>query len=1274
MKPTERFVRGWSFKAVFVLITLFLCSCKYELVKEPTFNYNDKKNAADYNDFIIAPSSVTASHGLSKAVSLEWETVPNAVQYYIYSCATPYDTFTKVSETKGSETHIIIDEESGITKYYCVCAVNYYGSVSSKSVVACGSTLSVPIITEISAAEEGDTLTVNWWMDNCRADTYENNITYEISVYINATSNIKQKTLTADGSSRFVIVDGLLSKTEYYFTVEAVNSNGKDKEISTRTSALTAHRVIPAPAVDFTVTKGTAKENIVLSWELPPKVWYRTTSGSSGFELYPLYFEIYRREAGTSATFEKLIKETIDDYPEDSASERTHTYIDNAVTRGKQYEYYVQSFTAGLPDGKIVTADSSKTSVETGWPLCIPKLSIKSNYEKNGNNFTSITFTPNLIFEDFNVPYIYVLKRTGEKLPSAQTFGGTAYKELSFSSMQELNNYNDSFTSAGKTLEDEKGYYSYSIEICCGDVVLDSASASGKNLVTNDATAVPEIKNFTVEEGYKDKFKLSWTYNSTYTYILHWKDYITGSNESLELSLTETNGNTVTYNHDADSGDQRSYQLEAVKEGLSTFAYPNEDTSEKVYYTLGTPLPQIAEYDYDKIIVRWNAVQMAAESYTVSAKYKGNSSELSNSSNTNITKNDDNSFTCIINNPYDYDNATVSGNTIEFTVNAASSYQEDEETSKSIDVCTVGPAKTNLVVENPSYNEIVISWNDIIGAKGYIIRRICGKNTFAGDSVSSADVDVYYYDGTSLYSAGEPVADKRAVITKTNTGFKLTDKYCEPDDSTNSYENNQSYISWGIPYSYCVIPVKLQGSADDFMCDESSISINGTTAYKNVTVQQGATYGYGLNVKAQKSENSTEQIIEWKRPFITQDSTPSFYYRAAGSTANTWNKINTYTLNGNEKVTFKPETQTGAYEYLVVYRRASAGAVPLSLINDTKLGLSTEETRYTYSNDVSKEKANKGYLLAVNLNAITDSDYSEKVFWDEWDYEKRSIGPSSAELRIKNYNISDQWVKVAALDSKLNYLSKTEPLNTTVTYVDDVTVNLKPTKIMDQDSSYKITPGYMQVLRDAKHYYSLFLTRGEVTCPIADDDSVYAYRDIGDKEYAKMVMIIMNEALKKIGKLGDNEEKANDGFGGYASFIHQGALSYDYNFEFNNYAPELTMPSSKSARILKLSCSSGVCKRDLPGTAGYPKKIETVTFTCTKVDENMPDSYNGTLTFSMDINKPLIGSLKVSFSIKVNNTTITMDSMETRRDYVPFAVWKDENYYDENSSYGWWTE
>ena len=178
MKPTEKFVRGWGL--VLATLVFLFASCKYELVKEPTHNFNDKKNAADYSDFILPPSEVTASHGLSKEVSLEWEKVPNAVQYQIFAAATPFDNFIKVSETKSDETNILIDEETGITKYYCVCAVNYFGTVSSKSVVACGSTLSVPVITQISASEEGSSVEINWWMDNCRQETYENNIAYEI--------------------------------------------------------------------------------------------------------------------------------------------------------------------------------------------------------------------------------------------------------------------------------------------------------------------------------------------------------------------------------------------------------------------------------------------------------------------------------------------------------------------------------------------------------------------------------------------------------------------------------------------------------------------------------------------------------------------------------------------------------------------------------------------------------------------------------------------------------------------------------------------------------------------------------------------------------------------------------------------------------------------------------------------------------------------------------------------------------------------------------------
>lgn len=1268
-----------------------MCSCKYELVKEPTFNYNDKKNAADYNDFIVAPSSVTASHGLSKSVSIEWEAVPNAVQYYIYSCSTPYDTFTKVSETKGSETQIIIDEESGITKYYCVSAVNYYGTVSLKSVVTCGSTLSVPIITEITSAEEGDSLTVNWWMDNCRPETYESNISYEISVYLNATSNIKQKTLTASGSCRSLTVDDLMSKTEYYFTVEAINSNNKDKEISTRTSALTAHRVIPAPAADFTVTQGSIKDKVELSWTLPPKVWYRTTSGSSGFELYGLYFEIYRREAGSSADFELIKKETVTTYPEDSASERTHTYTDSEVIRGKQYEYYIQSFTDGLPDGKTVTADSSKTSVETGWALSVPNLSIKSDYEKEGGTFTSINFILNLEFEAYDVPYTYVLKRTGEILPAEQTFGGTASKEQSFSSIMELKNYTDSFPSTGKTLLDEKGYYSYCVEIRNGNTVLDTAEASGKCLVTNDANAVPVIENFTVEEGYKDKFVLSWKFNSAYTYILHWKDYITGNNEASELNVSGTDGSTVTYNHTAASGKQYSYQLEAVKEGLSTFAYPNNDSAEKVYYTLGTPSPVITEYDYDKIIVRWDSVQMAQASYTVSAKYENNSTELSNNTNTTITQNEDNSFTCIFNNP-DYNDALKSGKNIKLEVKAKSSAQSGQETTKTIDVCTVGPAKMNLVVGDPSHNEIVISWDAADVAKGYIIRRICGKNTFAGDTVSSADVDVYYYDGTDLYANGEPVADKRAVITKTNTGFKLTDKYCEPDNSTDSYESNQSYISWGIPYSYYVVPVKKTGSSDDFTCDENAISINGTTVYANVTAKQGATFGYGLKIQAQKSESAEQQILEWEKPFITQDSYPSFYYRPAGSTTNTWKRMNIYTELGETKISFKPENLFEAYEYLVAYNRSSAGTVPVSLINDTKLGLSTEETRYAYSNNVNKEQANKGYLLVVDLHAITDSEFSEKVYWDDWDYEKRSIGPESIEIKIKNYNISNGWKKVIKLlpeDNttviKWKIVSELLPEdNITVTQLDNATYKFRPTKIMDEDSSLKVTPGYMQVLRDAKHYYSVELKCGETTCIIADDESVYAYRDIGIKELIKCALLNLAYGLYLDGGGKEDLSNVSDQLK-YKTFNGKGNMhlndkslkiwtadKYYTTCYLNQYGPLMLNPGNTTTSVVKISFDKTKLLNKGVTTLYLLDFEDSFDITVDKAYDELPESYSG--TFKMSCTS--VDNLKIEIN---NETIIDIGTKENRRIYFPAQI----SHYDDNNKdekhcwikdpvYGWW--
>jgi len=93
-----------SFFLAFIFVSPL--SCKYELVQETSHDFREKKNAADYEDFIIPPAWLKASKGLSKCVELEWESVPNAVQYQVFCADSPYDSFTMVSETKDADTKI----------------------------------------------------------------------------------------------------------------------------------------------------------------------------------------------------------------------------------------------------------------------------------------------------------------------------------------------------------------------------------------------------------------------------------------------------------------------------------------------------------------------------------------------------------------------------------------------------------------------------------------------------------------------------------------------------------------------------------------------------------------------------------------------------------------------------------------------------------------------------------------------------------------------------------------------------------------------------------------------------------------------------------------------------------------------------------------------------------------------------------------------------------------------------------------------------------------
>ena len=414
------------------------------------------------------------------------------------------------------------------------------------------------------------------------------------------------------------------------------------------------------------------------------------------------------------------------------------------------------------------------------------------------------------------------------------------------------------------------------------------------------------------------------------------------------------------------------------------------------------------------------------------------------------------------------------------------------------------------------------------------------------------------------------------------------------------------------------------------------------------------------------------QELTWKAPYHNEKA-PSVYYREFGQEGE-WHRISDVDFASDmQSGSFAPENPSVAYEYLVAYNKSTSiisnDNIPASFALDKETGLGIAEPDYDYETlGLQKETANKGYLLCVNYKARTGPDYSEIINWDEWDYSKRSIGPERAVLYIKNYNLANEWKAIANLDSKMNYTSPVENIeNTKIEQNTTLEIKVSPNTLMDGSSNNAVTAGLLQVLRDARHFYALELIRGDDSVMIDNKEKVYAYRNINDYEFAKLVMLAMNQGMGAIGSLDfENKEKIYD-TNSYIKFKHVSTLNLgkEYNYEFKNYAPQIDTPCGTSAAVLKISCAES-CYRDQLGVGGYAKSFNSVSIKAEKTNTAMPDSYTKSLTFSL--------SAHDNASITVGSTQITLKSDAARRIYIPFALHGDTNWYDKDATYGWWIQ
>ncbi len=1344
-----------SFLTSLIAITGIIClaGCNAELVDEPNIIRNTTGGSTTT---LSIPQNVKASQGDFRSVTISWKGCNAASFYRIYSADTTYDSFIQCGESKGNAEEVKITQPSGTTKYYRVKAVRYDGTESEFSNWTLGTTLAKPVITSLSTDSSNNSCTITWWLENCNSKTYLSNVKYLIQGKkgTETSPSIKQ---VVDGSSGLdiYVIPGLEGRSDYIFTVSAyteINGVATKYEVSSEASVATAHRLIPMPPADFEATTGTSKDEIVLSWKLPSTTDVEKEDGT--YTATDNFFALYRKPAVSEDSAFEIIKVFASNTAVKEISGQTYTpvsfgtytvgetvsYTDEDISEyGYKYDYKIKAF-VDTTKGKTSTVSESRT---TGWLISKPSLSTSATYVKNEDEtkFESATVSFAPVFDTLGKDdlYSYVLVETRKDLERDSTIS---------EGWPRIVGQSNSFTTACKDIVftdmTQDGYYHYCLYII-PRVTNDSdyanyettkiieAAASGKTTITDDTSAVPNLESVSIEDGYKDCFKLSWIYDKDCTYILSWTSE-NGTTESGTYTLTSkdtknaVNGESFTFEHKGGSnpsddpavisGEKRLYTVTADK-GIT-----KSITAENYALTLGTAKPVMADNSYKSITVRWPAVQMATE-YSLSCKFKENGNDctatIPDATEKTIDGIDYIEYT--LNDIQGYSDANISGKEIVLNVKATN---VKSSTDNNIDVCIIGPALTKPNIGAADSDKIIFQWKKAIGATGYLVHRQIAlfdsatygaqNSTDEGESQSpykdSSNAISYYIsaDLETIEAGGEARNSDCVEVTynEATSTYTLVDKYHESNaENPGAYEFSQAAISWGVPFTYSVVPLKngLNDMKVNTSTEKHEIAIkeDGGKSYTNLTYCEGSTYGYGHNVMTSKCENDQSLTISWRKPAKITFA-PHLYYRPAGSTENKWYQVNANLNMYEEKyvLNFAKDFPNAdiykAYEFAVDYfNNVDEHEIPESFIADrnngglSSLEITGEGKRYSYSDNKSVEKKNKGYLLTIQPitakfnGTSTERLYEEEVKWHKWNYAERAIGPDSYVLYMKNKNLINAdykdnynnvgWVKILSLGADSNPSNfdeeQTKALSNDISLSTQGTA-LYVTAVSLTNGSAKSTDGMMKVLRDARHYYELVAIRDEFKTVSGGDESVFAFRQITEEELIKATMLAMTEGMEKIGKFDFENENHNDNSnnGTVKGFHNANAqIGKEYHITFTDYCANFKTPEGSNSSILKVNTVL-VGYRNSSLSGSYPVSFNSCTIEVepfsffNKSDEDKLTSYKATITFELK------SKSNVTFSIKSYTTTINSD--ELRRSWIPWQFYNDDNWYYHNSKYGWW--
>lgn len=1020
-------------KAVFCLSFCFwalsVFSCKQDLISEP--NMKELSNSrATQGKKLDVPAEFAATQGGKREVSLTWKAVTGAARYKIFSADDEFSEMEQCADVKGTVTSVKLKEKAGALKYYSIQAVGFQNNDSAISAKAVGSTLAVPVITDIEQTPDGTKIIVSWWMDNCSIGTYKKSVMYEVTCTDDAGKTVGKPVTVSDGSQSASFV-GLQSDTKYLYQVSAyikppqgANANDIAKETSEKMDAKTARRLRPTAPIDFKAEQGTEEKAITLTFKLPPLV----DLSVDGSGRHPLYFKIWRKEKGADDSkyapiveylgsvkntdakkriyqfsckktgLQKLsdaaaveVKagtgpecQTVPAYP-NYTSLSTLTFKDSlTVKRGAQYTYKIQSFVDGTP--QVITAYQA-AAVADGHLIALPSLGFKEEYKTSadGATFTEISAQFTAAFESFGVGYHFVLQET-----RTDTTNAAPNTLLDTPDIKKITGYKRVFK--GNDLIDRAGSYQYALYVLKAgekDVkkAYTSVRAAQQLTVTSKAGELPKIENFKVEDGYADKFIIKWKYNADYAYSLKWTNIAPdgsasdGSLSGKDFKLPDADGNgavdvgadgCVSFVHPAASGDKRKYTLTAkAKLEKST-----DDTAE--YRTLGTPEPVQNGIDFNTIIVDWPDVQMAS-GYEVLAHYADAPAVEIAAGKYTIAKKDGRQV-CTIK-PAGSNDQARAGKPIALTVKAKNGSKA--VTEKKITVRNIGPALLQTACTAHDAKSISIRWNAFEGAAGYLIRRVMYSDAAA---TKVAYTDTYYYNAADkkLFANGEEAGAGRGAVAVNGKTLTLKDNYKEDESGgVKEYQKHQAEIPLGLPCGYAVIPVK-EGDGDVSFGNGNDAfkakNADGTADLYSAPLKAvvGAALGYGQDVAASKVKDAEKVFVQWKAPYHKELRATVYRKPFGAANANAaWQKVGTAEKDATKFTdeTLKDADRYRAYLYAVSYSSADSTTVLFPIYEKKLAAVKETRSEYVYANDAEREEQNKGYVFALDPKDFLKAGY-----------------------------------------------------------------------------------------------------------------------------------------------------------------------------------------------------------------------------------------------------------------------------------------------------------